>query len=140
MPDWIRPKFALRRLRPTLGPRESLLARLDDALGRKLTLLSAPAGFGKTTLVNEWIASREARGWRLETGRVSMATENTEASPASLASSPQPLAPTLAWLSLDAGDNDPARFWSYVITACQAFQADIGASALDLLQTAPQPS
>ena len=60
MTDLIRTKFAPPRLRTSLVPRTSLLNRLDDALDRKLTLLSAPAGFGKTTLVNEWIASREA--------------------------------------------------------------------------------
>src|ERR1700726_3629749 len=76
------------RPRPSLVTREQLLARLDDGLEHKLTLLSAPAGFGKTTLVSEWIARRGE----------------------------QQDAPPVAWVSLDGGDNDPARFWRYVIT------------------------
>ena len=105
-------KLALPRPRPSLVLREPLLARLDEALEYKLTLLSAPAGFGKTTLVSEWIATRGER------------------------QDPLPV----AWLSLDAGDNDPARFWRYVIAACQAFQAGIGKSALVLLHTPRRPS
>jgi LuxR family maltose regulon positive regulatory protein len=87
--------------------RVTLLTRLDEGLEHKVILLSAPAGFGKTTLVSEWIASREGR---------------------------RDLLP-VAWVSLDGGDNDPARFWRYVITACQAFDAAVGETALALLQT-----
>ncbi len=89
----------------SLGP---LLARLDEGLEHKLTLLSAPAGFGKTTLVSEWIAAQS----------------ELQDSPA------------VAWVSLDAGDNDPVRFWRYVITACQVLDAAAGESALALLRTA----
>jgi LuxR family maltose regulon positive regulatory protein len=105
-------KLALPRPRPSLVLREPLLARLDEALEYKLTLLTAPAGFGKTTIVSEWIATR---GERQD-------------------------APPVAWLSLDAGDNDPVRFWRYVIAACQAFHAGIGESALAQLQTSRRPS
>src|SRR5438874_8564911 len=80
-------KIAPPRPRPTLVPRESLLARLDEGLGHKLTLLSAPAGFGKTTLVSEWVAARSE-------GRDAL---------------------SVAWVLLDRGDNDPVRFWRYVI-------------------------
>jgi len=76
-------KLALPRPRPSLVLREPLLERLDEGLEHKLTLLSAPAGFGKTTLVSEWIATRG---------------ERQEANP-------------VAWVSLDPGDNDPVRFW-----------------------------
>ena len=99
-------KLAPPRPRPSLVAREALLARLDEGLEHKLTLLSAPAGFGKTTLVSEWIAAHNERGDAL----------------------------TVAWVSLDAGDNDPVRFWRYVITACQTLHEDVGASALALLQ------
>jgi LuxR family transcriptional regulator, maltose regulon positive regulatory protein len=40
-----------------------------------------------------------------------------------------------AWVSLDEGDNDPIRFWSYIITACRSVQADVGESALALFQS-----
>ncbi len=45
--------------RPKLIPRLHLINQLNDGLSRKLTLISAPAGFGKTTLVSEWVASYE---------------------------------------------------------------------------------
>src|SRR5690348_11217835 len=99
-------KLAAPRPRPSLVAREALLARLDEGLEHKLTLLSAPAGFGKTTLVSEWIAAHSKRQDAL----------------------------TVAWVSLDAGDNDPVRFWRYVITACQPLHENVGASALALLQ------
>src|SRR6202165_5366183 len=49
-------KLYLPRLRPNVVSRPRLLERLNEGLHRKLTLLSAPAGFGKTTLVSEWLA------------------------------------------------------------------------------------
>ena len=100
-------KLAPPRPHRSLVSRGSLLARLDEALQHKLTLLSAPAGFGKSTLVSEWIAAHSERQ--------------------------EPL--PVAWVSLDAGDNDPVRFWRYVITACQVFDAAVGESALALLRT-----
>jgi LuxR family transcriptional regulator, maltose regulon positive regulatory protein len=52
------------RLRSSIIPREELMARLDTGLNRKLTLLTAPTGFGKTTLVSMWTASRDfASAW-----------------------------------------------------------------------------
>jgi len=85
------------RSKTVLRPR--LLERLNEGLssGRKLTLISAPAGFGKTTLVSEWVAGGE----RLE---------------------PKV---RVAWLSLDEGDNDPARFLTYLIAALQTIVASI---------------
>ena len=74
-------------------PRPRLIERLNEGLHRKLTLISAPAGFGKTTLLSEWVAGCER--------------------PA-------------AWLSLDEGDNDPARFLAYLVAALQTVAADIG--------------
>src|SRR6266481_9223535 len=104
-------KLTSPRLRSSLVSREPLLARLDEGLEHKLTLLSAPAGFGKTTLVSEWISTRGER-------------EDS---------------PPVAWVSLDAGDNDPVRFWRYVITACRSFHTNVGESALALLQTSRRP-
>ncbi len=93
------------RSKIVLRPR--LVERLNGGLsvGRKLTLISAPAGFGKTTLAGEWVAG---------CGR-----------PA-------------AWLSLDEGDSDPARFLTYLIAALQTLAVNIGAEAQKTLQS-PQP-
>ncbi|MBI5966037.1 MAG: tetratricopeptide repeat protein [Chloroflexi bacterium] len=93
------------RAKIVLRPR--LIERLNEGLssGRKLTLISASAGFGKTTLVSEWIAT---------CGR------------------------PVAWLSLDEGDNDPARFLTYLIAALQTIAANIGEGVLGALQS-PQP-
>jgi LuxR family transcriptional regulator, maltose regulon positive regulatory protein len=108
------PKILPPRLHASLVTRPRLLARLDAGLDGKLTMLSAPAGFGKTTLVSQWIADRSTH------------------------QSDQHSLPPVAWVSLDPSDNDPVRFWRYVMTACQAWQASPGQSALRLLHTAPQ--
>lgn len=107
--------------RPDLVPRPRLLARLNAGLQRKLTLISAPAGFGKTTLVSEWI--QRARQGDKERGR-----EGTAIAP--------PFA--VAWLSLDEGDSDPIRFLTYFIAALQTLAPPIGTGVLALLQS-PQP-
>jgi len=75
-------------------PRPQLFSLLDEGprTGRRLTLISAPAGYGKTTLIAEWIQQRKL--------------------PA-------------AWLSLDAGDNDPARFFAYLTAAIQTARPEI---------------
>jgi LuxR family maltose regulon positive regulatory protein len=86
--------------------RPRLTQQLDQGSERKLTLLSAPAGFGKTTLLSSWIKQRHL---------------------------------AVAWLSLDAGDNDPGRFLSYVIAALETRHAGIGETAALLLQS-PQRS
>ncbi len=106
-PPVLAPKLQLPRLPASLVTRERLLTQLDTGLEGKLTLLSAPAGFGKTTVVSQWIAHQSQR---------------------------QPH-PPVAWLSLDPGDNDPIRFWRYVILACQAFQAESGQATLAWLPT-----
>jgi LuxR family transcriptional regulator, maltose regulon positive regulatory protein len=89
--------------------RPQLYKRLDQGLGRRLTLLCAPAGFGKSTVLSEWIRQKAH-------------------------DPPTPV----AWLSLDPGDNDPVRFWSYVVAALQRVAPAIGLAAMALLQ-APQP-
>ena len=45
--------------RPNLVPRPRLIETLNAGLHRKLTLISAPAGFGKTTLLSEWVVGCE---------------------------------------------------------------------------------
>ena len=92
--------------RPKIVLRPRLIDQLNMGLHRKLTIISAPAGFGKTTLVSEWIASCER---------------------------------PVAWLSLDEGDNDLARFLTYLITALQTILPKIGIETLRLLQSAQPP-
>ena len=75
-------KLHVPRPRTQLVPRAHLLQRLRQGAERALTLVSAPAGFGKTTLLSQWLAEGSM---------------------------------PIAWLSLEAEDNDPTRFLSYVI-------------------------
>jgi LuxR family maltose regulon positive regulatory protein len=88
--------------RPDLVPRPRLIERLNEGLTRKLTLVSAPAGYGKTTLVSDWITRSKV---------------------------------PVAWLSLDASDNNLARFFGYLIAALQAIHPDIGAEIAPILAT-----
>lgn len=86
--------------RPGLVSRPRLLERLGEGPSARLILISAPAGFGKTTLVTEWLADEKLRA---------------------------------AWISLDQGDNDLARFFGYVIAALQTTVPEIGRTAQGLL-------
>ena len=95
-----------------LVPRPRLSERLDRGAASKLTLVSAPAGFGKTALLAEWLAAGPGA-----------ATDERSA----------------AWLSLDRDDRLPVSFWTYVIAALQTVAPGVGASALALLQ-APRPA
>jgi ATP/maltotriose-dependent transcriptional regulator MalT len=97
---------------PSLTPRPRLLARMDAGLRGPLTLLAAPAGWGKTTVVSAWRAEALASG--VDTRPV-------------------------AWVSLDSGDNDPVRFWTYALTALNTAQSIIGDGALALLRALQPP-
>ena len=96
--------------RPNVVLRSSLVERLDEGLQGRLILVSAPAGFGKTTVISEWAAGCR----RLE----------PEVRP--------------AWLSLDQEDGDPARFLAYLVAALRTVAADVGEGVLGMLQS-PQP-
>lgn len=91
-------KLHVPTARPTLLPRARLVRRLDGAPGTLLALVSAPAGFGKTTLRSEW------------------ATRTPEARRRT------------AWVSLDQRDNDPTTFWAYVVAALQTVEPGAGES------------
>jgi LuxR family transcriptional regulator, maltose regulon positive regulatory protein len=96
-------KFHPPRLREHLVERPRLLQLLENGPAAGLTLLSAPAGFGKTTLVSQWLASLQ------------------EAEPA------------VAWVSLDERDNDFVSFWRCVIGACHGMLGERTRAALEHL-------
>ncbi|MCZ8511929.1 LuxR C-terminal-related transcriptional regulator [Paenibacillus filicis] len=98
-------KLYIPPLRSKLVLRPRLIERLNEGMHRKLTLISASAGYGKTTLVSEWLAGCS-----------------------------QPA----AWLSLEEGDNRPARFLTYLFAALRTIAPNIGEGLFGLLQS-PQP-
>ncbi|MGD2178592.1 MAG: hypothetical protein PVG71_12305, partial [Anaerolineae bacterium] len=106
-------KFHPPLLREDAIPRPRLLNDLHNALtAHPLTLLSAPAGYGKTTLLAAYCAE----------GQRSILSPLLPGSPAQV-----------AWLSLGAEDNDPARFLTALITALQRLNPACGATAQTLL-------
>lgn len=121
-------KLYIPPARPDVAPRPRLVERLNEglALGRKLTLVAAPAGFGKTTLVSAWVHS----------GIGSSKHDGAEAA-VSTCTSPAPLG--VAWLSLDAEDSEPARFLTYLVMALQTVRPNLGAGVLAALQSPPPP-
>src|SRR5262249_30587081 len=124
--------------RPKLVLRPRLFERLNEGLHRKLTLISAPAGFGKTTLVSEWVASLEPRDLRREASKAGPGLHNDLNRMVVQASRLKPQAPKVAWLSLDDADRDPTRFLSYLVAALQMLAPTIGAGVVETLQS-PQP-
>src|ERR671917_132547 len=101
-------KLRPSQARPQLVARLRLTATLEREPGRKLTLISAPAGFGKTTLLVEWLRERAGNEG------------------------------SVAWLSLDEGDNDPTRFLSYLVAALRSVEGEIGEGVLSALRS-PEP-
>lgn len=100
-------KLFIPPLREAIVPRKRLIGRLNEGLHRKLTLISASAGSGKTTLVSAWL-SESAR-------------------PA-------------AWLSLDADDNEGARFVLHLHAALGTIGLPVEDGMIGLLQAYPPPS
>lgn len=98
-------KLGAPRSHTNLVVRQRLIDRLNAGWDHTLTLISAPAGFGKTTLVSEWVH---------HCGRLT------------------------AWLCLEPSDNDPTRFWAYLVAALRAIEPTIGEGLLNALQS-PQP-
>ena len=90
-----------------LVARPRLSERLSRGAQSRLTLVSAPAGFGKTTVLSAWLAAAGA-GQR-----------------------------SVAWLSLEGSDRQPGLFWTYVITALQGAAPGVGVGALPLSAQAP---
>src|SRR5262249_20849112 len=104
-------KLTIPPPRADLVSRPRLVDQLAQGLTGKLTLISAPAGYGKTTLI--------ASGLR------------------ELAKRAQPV-PRVAWLSLEGDDDTPLRFIAYLIAALQTIDPRIGQLAKSLIE-APQP-
>ncbi len=103
-------KFHVSTRRRGLVARSRLKERLVRAGDSALTLVSAPAGFGKTTLLTDWSMSAPPDG------------------------------PTTAWLSLDESDNDPALFWAYFIAALRTAAPGVGEGALAMLSLTEPPT
>jgi LuxR family maltose regulon positive regulatory protein len=99
-------KLHVPRPRPGFLARRRLLERLTEGTAHELTLVCAPAGFGKTSLLGDWVRRGQQR---------------------------------VAWLSLDGGDSDPARFWRYVAAALDTVRPGVRQRADSLFQGA-QPS
>jgi LuxR family maltose regulon positive regulatory protein len=102
-------KLFIPRLRRSLVARPRLSERLSRGAELRLTLVCAPAGFGKTTLLTAWLAAAGAERR------------------------------SVAWLSLEESDSRPGVFWTYVIAALQTVASGVGAGALPLLQSARTP-
>lgn len=94
----------------TLIARPRLFSLLEEGRRRPLTLVSAPAGFGKTTLLSAWVQAQP------------------------------PGNPLIAWVSLEEADNDPVRFWSYVLTALDRVQPGNYSEFAAYLRAEAQPS
>jgi LuxR family maltose regulon positive regulatory protein len=119
----LKTKLYIPPVRPERVPRPHLVSRLAAGLGqspygfaRKLTLISAPAGFGKTALLSEWIHTL----------------------------GPHRDAPLrVAWVSLDKGDNDPVQFWTYVVAALQTIPhingTELGQAVLAMVRSTQPP-
>src|SRR5579864_6660741 len=102
-------KFFVPIARGTLILRSRLSTLLDESLKYPLTLISAPAGFGKTMLLSSWAQSL----------------------PASQA--------LVAWVSLDEEDNEPRLFWTYVLSALDQQQPERFTSLFKYLQSPQAP-
>jgi len=83
----VRTKVLVPELRRGLVARRELIASLEEGRGGRLTLVSAPTGFGKTSALAAWAAASPAR---------------------------------FAWVALDDADDEPARFWRYVVAAIES--------------------
>ena len=111
-------KLYIPHIRPETVHRPRLVAQLNAGLHRKLALLSAPAGFGKTTVVAEWV---ENLPW-----------DENKGIPGGM---------KVAWLSLDESDNERARFLAYFLEALnhiEGLEIPLGKSVQGMLQS-PQP-
>ena len=99
-------KLAAPRQRTGTVRRPRIVQTLDEGADSALTLVTAPAGYGKTTAVRAWCATSPA---------------------------------AVAWVTLDAGDNEPARLWTYFATAVDRIREGLGRRALKRLRATGMP-
>ncbi len=100
-------KISVPPARQNVVTRPRLVQRMNAAMSGMLTLIVAPAGWGKTTLLNAWYTDTRRGAW------------------------------PMAWVSLDGRDNDPIRFWTYVVAALDTLHLGLGESPLALMYTSP---
>ena len=105
----VRTKLYVPQARRDLVPRPRLAERLGGSSQPRLTLISGPAGFGKTTLLATWVEAATAAGHRV------------------------------AWVSLEETEREPASFWTYVATALDDAVPGVGAGVLPVLQSPQPP-
>ncbi len=127
-PPLLATKLYLHAPRATAVMRPRLVERLRAGMRSRLTLIAAPAGFGKSTLLAQALTSVERETQNVE----QMIREERGGGSAGERS-----ALCSAWVALDPGDNDPTRFWSYIYTALDRASSGVGAPALAVLRAAP---
>ena len=108
-PALIKTKFLPPVFSNAMVVRQRLIDILQSGLSRKLILVSAPAGFGKTTILGQWLKLMKAEKVRV------------------------------SWISLDSNDNDPETFLRYVIAALREIDEKIGRDAMQSIDSAPNP-
>ena len=108
-PAPFRAKLAPQRMPRGAIRRPALVEILGQGSGATLTLICAPAGFGKTTLLTEWVE-----------------TASTSALPTAF-----------AWVTLDSRDNEPVRFWRHVIAALAGASPGVGERSLEAIRAGP---
>ncbi len=102
-------KISVPPARLSMVTRPRLTQQMNAAMRGALTLIVAPAGWGKTTLLGAWHTEASRGAW------------------------------PLAWVSLDVSDNDPTRFWTYVIAALNTVHPGVGETSLALLYSSSLP-
>ena len=107
--EWASPLIATKMTAPQPGmplvARPAIVARCLESIERPCAIISAPPGFGKTTLLIMASEQLKARGW------------------------------AIAWVSLEETERDPVRFWTYVLAALDSVRPGSAAAALRLLET-----
>ena len=109
----LKTKLFIPQPRSRLVSRPRLFDNLDEGTSKVLTLVCAPAGYGKTTLLVEWISKYPKDDDSIN--------------------------PAFCWLSLDEGDNDPHRFLNYLIATFEWGNVKLSYETTSLLSSFPLP-